>query len=190
MSAAREGQISQEIYQGTMGRYLVYPMSYLYMKYVQFLSVATFHLFKFFIVITALILYLKNPDFISINAIPTYLALVLLAMHFLFFIFVILECMAFWVDNVWSLQVILRTSLQILGGLYAPLVFFPSAMQIFLELSPLSHCIFTPAMCLLGKHYYSLGVAFSSLSLGILLLALLLRWIWKKGLVRFEGSGM
>jgi ABC-2 type transport system permease protein len=190
MGGGKEGSISQEIYQGTMSRYLIYPMSYLYMKYVQFLATALFHLLKFFILLSVASFFTKALSHLSITSVFFYLSFVFLGMHFIFFLFTLLESMAFWADNVWSLQVMLRTSVQIMGGLFSPLIFFPTAMQSFLPFSPLTHCIFTPTFLIMGKTSYPLLPSYLSLMLGLVILATLQRMVWKRGIIKFEAAGM
>ncbi|MDH4468073.1 MAG: ABC-2 family transporter protein [Bacteriovoracaceae bacterium] len=190
MGGGKEGSISQEIYYGTLSRYLVYPMNYLFMKYIQYMATSLFHLSKFVLLLVLAKWWWHLPIDPTVEQLGLFVLILFLAANFVFLIFTINECMAFWADNVWSLQVIFRTTLQILGGLYSPLLFFPEKFQNILAWSPISHCVYTPVMILLGKQGYPLFSIFASLMISISILFFLLKAVWKRGLIKFEAAGM
>src|SRR5690606_11292043 len=63
----------------------------------------------------------------------------------------ILEMISFWVDNIWSLLVMLRFFVSFFGGAFLPISFFPESFAQIITYTPFYYLIHFPVHCLLGK---------------------------------------
>jgi ABC-2 type transport system permease protein len=102
-----------------------------------------------------------------------------------------IELTAFWADNVWSLQVMLRFTVQILGGVLLPLSWYPELVQSFLQYTPFPHLFYAPVQGLLGlKTPEELLPSFLNLALWSLVTVVLFRLVWRRGLKSYAGVGI
>ena len=148
------GDIASEIYQGSLTRYLVYPVSFIRYKLLMHFANATILLMQLLMVMGLVLLFF--PSFASGYTITfpgIALGIVTLAMStLLYFIFSsTIQLIAFWADNVWSLSAILRFITSLLGGSLIPLSLFPDTLQPLLALLPFSCFITLPMQAFLGK---------------------------------------
>ncbi len=187
-----EGAISGDIYEGTLNRYLVFPAPYTGFKYAQrigFLGTA-FVQFALFGLAAILILVLPpgNVTWASVGmaAVTTAAASVLY-----FLVDNIIQYVAFWADNVWSLDVAKRFVTMLLGGYMIPLSVFPGPARGVLEVLPFRYFFEFPARVLLGE------IAPGEWAKGLALMAawgtaawVAGRLLWRRGLLRYTGVGI
>lgn len=187
-----QGFLSFSIYDGTLSRYLVYPVSFFPYQYVVSLATATMAVFQMCLVLGIYALVTDFPPEMVITPTTLFLGIcTAFAASLLNFILVsIVEMAAFWAENVWSLSVMLMFSVRLLGGAMLPLTLFPEAMQRIIMATPFPYMVFFPIQALTGK----LSMLEWSRGMGVLIawtLALsLLNWvIWRRGNLRFTGVG-
>ena len=94
-------------------------------------------------------------------------------------------------DNVWSLLIMVRFSVGLLGGAMIPIAFFPEHVQVILNYLPFRYLAAFPINCFLGK------VTFADWQTGI---AVTLFWsliftgcallIWNRGKYKYTGVGI
>jgi ABC-2 type transport system permease protein len=188
-----EGNVSQDIYDGSLSRYLVYPASYLGIKYAQHLGSlvpTAIHLFLF----GALVLFVFDvPPDVRITPTSVLMGLVATgAANLLYFTLSWpIQSVAFWADNVWSLSVAERIATGLLGGALFPLTVFPASVNAVLDWLPFRWLFMFPAEALLGRTSgpeYLLGLGASlAWALGIHLLG---RVVWRRGDLRYTGVGI
>lgn len=98
--------------------------------------------------------------------------------------------MAFFYDNVYSLNNTKNMILWILTGELMPLDLLPSPIREWVIASPFSCGIYLPASYLSGRidtHVFMQG--FISLAIGGICFGLLASFVWKMGLRRYGGTG-
>lgn len=188
-----EGAVSHDIYEGGLNRYLVYPVSYLPFKYAQRVGVMLPSLLQFvlFAGLGALLL-----DF-SLVAAPAWdgalrCALTVLLAHLLWFLMDYpLHLVAFWADNVWSLDAARWFVASLLGGYMVPLAVFPEGVQTALAYLPFRLFFDFPARALVGD----IGWAEwgRGMALGVfwcLVFFALGRFVWRRGQLKYTGVGI
>ncbi len=182
---------SGEIYDGSLSRYLLYPVSYFRIKYAGNLAQATVHLAQLVLILAAYAFAFGLPSGFSPVSILQGLAALLASATLCFFLSAALEMVAFWADNVWSLWILVRMSISLLGGGMIPLAFFPGWARATLTWLPFGSLIDFPIRCLLGK------IGWGEWVMG---LAVALAWagafgaatavLWRRGLKSYAGVGI
>ncbi len=187
------GFLSAEIYEGTLTRYLVYPMPLFRYKYVAHLATSSVFAVQLLSVLGIFLLLFGMPA--GANVSFTSILMAFTAMGFaslLYFALAgILEMVAFWADNVWSLLILNRMVTSLLGGGLIPLTFFPEWSRVALEFLPFSKLLYFPLQCLLGQVSFSEWIfGLFVTSLWIVLLGIGAAWIWRRGSRQYAGVGI
>ena len=192
-SADMEWAIADEIYQGTLSRYLLYPANYGLLKYATqigallpaFIQVVLFGAWVPFV--------LGIPEGIRITPATAAMCLgavaVANAVHFMSCL--PLQMVAFWADNCWSLLVAHRIIASLLGGLLLPLSLFPAWSQSALAALPFRYMFAFPVDVLLGRvsaTEYVVGIAVAIAWCGIF--AGISAAVWRRGTLQYTGVGM
>jgi ABC-2 type transport system permease protein len=187
------GAMSQEIYEGTLSRYLVYPVPYLGFKYAQQAGGMSPALVNLALFGVATVLVLPVPPDVPITPLSVAMGLTAVAvanlLHFL--LSWPIQAVAFWADNVWSLAVAQRLVTGLLGGAMLPLSAFPEAVQGVLAPLPFRYLFGFPAEALLGR--VSVAGWLEGLAVAgawCVAFALLGRAVWRRGSLRYTGVGM
>ena len=187
------GNISIEIYEGSLNRYLLYPVSFFRYK----LSASLAHAF-----IAALQLALVMACFAWWVGIPPEFApspaaigrgaiTMLVATYLHFAMMSAVELTAFWADNVWSLSVILRFLTGLLGGAMIPLSLFPEWSHSLLYSLPFAYFAAFPVRVFLGLESAAAWQAGTAI-MGIwgVVLTLIYAAVWERGKYRYTGVGI
>lgn len=144
--------VSGEIYDGGLTRYLLYPTSLFGFKYAQHLGSLFPSLLQLVLFGAAFPFLLPGADAApSAGAVAMASASILVANVLWFVIGWALHAVAFWADNVWSLLVMLRFVGGILGGSMLPLGVFPAWARPAIDALPFRHCFAEPVEVLLGR---------------------------------------
>jgi ABC-2 type transport system permease protein len=150
------GFISPEIYDGSLTRYLVYPMSFFGYKYLSYLAQSLIAVVQLVVMVVFFRVVVQRVTGLAFAAEVTVPSLVLgilsaLAAASLYFaLMTVVEMIAFWNDAIWTLLVIMRFSAQLLGGGLIPLSLFPKSAQDALAYSPFPYMLSFPARVLMG----------------------------------------
>ena len=185
--------ISSEIYEGTLSRYLIYPVSFFLFKYLQHLAQSFISFLQFILTILLFVLIFGMPQEFEASLqnilMGTFLLFTASIMYFI--LASIFECVAFWADNVWSLLVMLRLTIFFLGGGMIPLNFFPEWSVDLLNYTPFPYMAYFPIRAYFGlipldEFIKGAGI----ITVWILFLILMLRHLWKRGLLSYTGVGM
>lgn len=148
------GDIASEIYQGTLNRYLIYPLSFFVFKLLTHCANAAILLAQVLLVILGTVLFfpsLTSGYHLSLVSMLQGCITTLLATILYFIFSSSIQLIAFWADNVWSLSAILRFITGLLGGSLIPLSLFPASLQPVLMILPFASFIHLPMQCFLGK---------------------------------------
>ena len=192
MNGTDWGLAAEEIYSGTLTRYLIYPVSFFMYKYVQRIASSLVSVLQYgsFILIYAWAFGVPAETHITAQSVMLGFFIALLGGLFYFFIQLCLEAVAFWQDSVWSLLVMLRFSSMFLGGAVLPITLFPESLRKTLVLTPFPHLISLPIRTILGQSSQTdvlLGI--EVLAFWIVLSLILMRLIWRQGLRTYAGVG-
>ncbi|MCG8458101.1 MAG: ABC-2 family transporter protein [Holophagales bacterium] len=185
--------IAQDIYEGTLTRYLIFPVPYGAFKYAEHLGALLPALVQVSLFGTAAALWLPVPAELGTSPASVAMAgVAVLGGSLLAFVMRLpIQGLAFWADNVWSLNVMVRFTSDLLGGLMLPLSVFPGPAREVLYWLPFRFLFAFPVETLLGRvdaveWLRSMGV----LAAWVGILWWLSRAIWRRGERVYSGVGI
>ncbi|MGE0191957.1 MAG: ABC transporter permease [Planctomycetota bacterium] len=185
--------ISNEIYEGGLNRYLVFPVAYQPFKYAQSVGNLVPALVQLALFCGLFLAIVGRPADIHITPFGVLGAIAAMALgHVLYFLLGYpLELVAFWADNVWSLSVTLRFVTSLLGGMMIPLALFPDWAQDLLAFTPFPILFGVPAETLLGRLDPATWARHMVVALvWCVIVQRLGAWVWRRGSLRYTGVGM
>ena len=192
-SADMEWAIADDIYQGALSRYLLYPANFVVLKYATQIGALLPSIVQVVLFGAWVPFVLGIPEGLQITPMTAAMCLGALAVaNLLHFMSCLpLQLVAFWADNCWSLLVAHRIVASLLGGLLLPLSLFPSWSQTALAALPFRYMFAFPVDALLGRvspleYAAGLGVALAWCAVfGAISAA-----IWRRGTLQYTGVGM
>ena len=190
---ALDMQVSADIYEGGLTRYLVFPAGYFAFKYAQHVGTLAPIVIQSVVFGAVFGLVIGVPADAEISVARTLATVaILFAGNLLYFQMNLpLQSVSFWADNVWSLSVALRMASNLFGGMLVPIALFPAWARDALAWTPFPLLFDAPARMFIGK----MGVAELGFRLGVALcwmvaLALITAWVWRRGRLRYTGVGI
>ena len=189
---AENFQISHEIYDGSLTRFLIYPGSYFSYKLSERFSFLLITLLQAFAGVLGytLIFHAETSSIFTVSGLTMSFFLAVYSAFFNFILTTIVELVAFWVDNVWSLSMILRFITGFLSGMMLPLSLYPSWVQQILNLTPFPSMIYIPVQLALGRAGApQLFEALLIITAWLIPLGFGLNLVWKNGVRRYTGVG-
>lgn len=184
---------SEDIYEGGLTRYLLYPVDYLRFKYAEHLGILAPSVLQFIVLGAAVLPFVDLPALSRISPVSALMAATTVAVGNLlnFLLAYPVQLVSFWADNVWSLSVMLRLIAVLLGGYMLPLSLFPDWSRGLLAWSPFPYLFDVPVNVLLGRvgmHDWLIGLAIA-LAWSAALYGLG-QVIWRRGCLQYSGVGM
>lgn len=186
-------ELSTEIFEGRVTKYLVMPLRYFALLQGRFLQYTLLQVVVAGLVWAAGYGLVGDRWLVPVSATAAWQALLLVLMgsYCCFLLYFVINALAFWLDVVWSLLVMSWFLVNFVGGGAVPVSQMPEALQqIFCVLFPY-WTITAPIELVMGR----LGTA--DFQQGVLVLALWLvaleslrRVVWRRGLARYVGAGM
>lgn len=185
--------INQDIFDGGLNKYIIYPLSYFQFKWVQQITHTLSHTVQLFLGLLFFAVIIGMPagyQFSFLNILCFILNL-LIASSLFAAMESIMEMMAFWADNVWSLSVLLRFVINLLSGAWLSLTLFPPyAQDLFLYL-PFKGMVYSPVKILMGTMPIEEWAQSQIMMLiWFFLISLVVRKIWQAGNLRYTGVGL
>lgn len=184
---------SEEIYAGSLSRYLLYPAPYFGFKYAQQLGQAATGIVQ--LVLFGAIAHAAFGLLDGMQATPASLAMAAVAVVFAnmlhFLLYWPVDSVAFWQDNVWSLNVMVRFTLALLGGAMLPLSVFPAWAAEAILWTPFPYIFWFPARVLTGEAdagEWLRGLA--ACSAWIAILGAVSLAVWRRGSRNFGATGI
>lgn len=187
------GMIAQDIYDGALTRYLIYPVSFFTYKYVQYFTNILIFFAQLIIATLIFIAIFGKPDDTQISFASFLMGMgaVLCAGFMAFTLSVLLEMVAFWADNVWSILVMVRFCVSILGGAMIPVSFFPDKLESILSFMPFMYLASFPITTFLGKtDLYSWLTGIGIIAIWTLVFYLSAVLVWHRGKYKYTGVGI
>jgi ABC-2 type transport system permease protein len=188
-----QGIISFEIYDGSLNRYLVYPVSLFAYKYVSWLSNAFVTYLQLLTSMSFFIVFIGIPADRQVTLQGVLMGTIALwaASSVYYLMSILFEMVSFWAENVWSLLVMLRFSVGLLGGGLLPIVLFPEWSKGILKVLPFQHMVSLPVRSFMGEvSFQELGASLGILAFWALVLCGLVSWVWRRGTLKYTGVGI
>jgi ABC-2 type transport system permease protein len=192
-SGELEMATAQDIYEGTLSKYLLYPIPYTGVKYAQQWGALAPQMLQLIVFgFVAPLAVIKPPDVdITAGTITMYLCSLFVANLLHYILLLPVQAVAFWADNVWSLAVAMRFITSLFGGLLLPLELFPAWVRPVIDALPFTYLYSTPVRVLLGRasvEEWGIGLL---VALGwCVVIAFVLRWVWRRGELQYTGVGI
>lgn len=180
--------ISQEIRHGKISCFLLYPFSFINYQLSLFLSdkiiqafIGVFTLFIAFLfswaeIPSASILFKAGIFILMINI-------------FWFFVQLLIGLLSFWLEETWGLNASIRFISAFLSGSVLPLDLYPELFAKILLWTPFPYLTYIPVKILMGEAV-DVSFSLSLLCVWALILFLVVRWVWGRGLKLYTGAGM
>ena len=185
--------VSQDIYEGDLSRYLVYPTSYFLFRYAQHLGNLVPALVQLGLFGATYPLLFPLPPDLAIDGGTIARAAVTLvvgnALHYL--LMLPIQMVSFWAENVWSLVVMMRMIATLAGGYLLPITLFPEWAERAALFSPFPYLYYFPVATFTGR----VGLSEWAVGTGVALawcgvLALVANAVWRRGRLTYSGVGM
>jgi ABC-2 type transport system permease protein len=187
------GFISREIYDGTLNKYIVYPINVYQYKLITYCAHTTFFFLQFcaYLGLYMFFFYETHAFEFKFENFLMYVGLVLMGTLVYFVISTIIEMVAFWAEYIWSLGVMLRMTVAFAGGGLIPLSFFPEWGLKLLMMTPFPYFIGIPMKALMhgmsAQEYFHIMM---NLSLWLIIFSVLAAMVWKRGKLKYTGVGI
>ena len=180
--------LAEDIRLGRISAFLLYPFSFISYQLSLFISGKFIQLFvggaAF---LTALWFGWTKP--LHPLVLAKAFTLILMVSGFWFVIQTLVGLLAFWLEETWSLNVCIQFITTFLSGSLLPLDLYPEFLVKFLVWTPFPYLIYFPVKLLMGESL-NFGFVFVVLAGWIVILAVLMRGLWHKGLKLYTGSGI
>ncbi len=190
---AFERNVSGQIMKGELSMFLLKPMHYLFYIFV-------FSVGRISIALgTALVMQtLFTTLFFSVLVLsfePVRLLLIagmLIAGYFIKLIFAItLGLLSFWITEIDGITTLLNVCRDFLTGGKFPLTLLSGIIGSAILYNPFAYTFFTPTQLFLGKMTVREGLMGLGIEMGwLMVFALIMLFIWRKGLRKYEGIGI
>jgi ABC-2 type transport system permease protein len=192
--SSRSVDVAGIISNGELSNLLIKPVNFFKYWITRDISSKSLNIIFSIFEIVILFLILKPNIFIQTNFFQIILFIIslLIAALIFFCIAMLTSFIPFWIPEVsWGAQfLVIVVFVEFLSGAFFPLDVFPEAVFKILRFTPFPHLIFVPIKTYLGVE--SLSTTLGSLSIGLvwsLILWILMKRVWQKGLKIYEAVG-
>ncbi|MDQ3231247.1 MAG: ABC-2 family transporter protein [Pseudobdellovibrionaceae bacterium] len=186
------GGIGDDIYSGSLNKYLVYPVSYFGFRYAMHLggSLVSFVQSSLALLLFWVLFALQDMPLPGASSLIQFLVLVVLGITIRFIMNATLQTMAFWFEQVWSLLILFSFLIMLLGGQLIPLDLYPAWAREVLFYTPFPILAAWPAEALLGKmswltFFQVCGVA----CVWLVVFNVIARFSFARGVRNYSGIG-
>lgn len=187
------GTILREIYEGTLTKFLVYPVSFISFKLSSHAAHMTLVALQLLFGIGVFSIFFNISDVITATYLEILLSIfaLLIAGYLFFMIMTCLELLSFWLESAWALCIMLEFIVNLFGGKILPLALFPDWLKAISDILPFRYLVSFPVEVLQGH------VSGSELYLSFIIalcwcgiFSTIAKIIWEKGSYQYTGTGM
>ncbi len=190
LSGQNIGFLSQEIYDGTFTRYLIYPVNVFVYKSITYLTHSFFYCIQFFFIYLIYHLFFSQGN-IDPQGLFLGICVFFIASISYMSISMIVELISLWAEYIWALMVMLRFFVTFFGGGIIPMDFFPVWAQTLLSYTPFPYLISLPVKTTMNL------ISISETLNGLLILSVwsivffgIVHLMWRKGQKSYAGVGI
>lgn len=185
--------IEADVKSGWLSNLLIKPLSYPRSRLYFSISSKPVNLLIRTLVYLGLALFYQNKLVITVDFITIFLVIVSIGIAFVisYLIDFLTGCLAFWTTTTEGMVGIAKTVGNIFSGVYAPISFFPGWFQATASVLPFFYIQYFPMLIYLKK--VSMIEAVKGIGIQIvwvLVLYVLARFVWRKGVRKYEGVGI
>lgn len=175
---------------GDLTLYLLKPISIFKYWFTRDISDKLINLSFILFELPLLILIFKPPIFIQTNwtLILQSILAITVAVVMYFYLNFLFGMIGFWSRSVWAPRFLLLVILEFAAGGLFPLDMLPDSFHLFLKFTPFPYMMFFPLSIYLGtvsNYWPQLLIAIS----WTFILRYIVKYVWKKGLLRYDAEG-
>lgn len=190
--SSRSVDVAGDIVESGLSGKLIKPINYIFYWFVSDVSDKALNMALAFFEFVMLYVWLKPSLFIQIN--PKLLLVFGLSILFAFILYFLMNftlgMIAFWTLEVWAPRFLFFIILSFLAGGLFPIDILPQKVFMLIKLTPFPYLLYFPLEVYLGR------VPFTTLLGGFMLsvawtvgMWFVLRFVWQRGLRRYEAFG-
>jgi ABC-2 type transport system permease protein len=178
----------EDIDTGRVNTLLTRPMSFYEFFLFQFVSYKLFVTAISFTMPVAACLIFGGS--MHLDRLPLVLVLLVYYLVFIHTMSFCIACLAFYLNRSYSFIFVTNMALWVLAGEMIPLDLYPEPLRTWLIHSPVASGVYIPVGYLTGRFGIELvWQSFGSITVGILVLGVVGRQMWRGGLLRYTGTG-
>lgn len=184
--------IGDEISQGNLSNFLIKPVNYFKYWFARDLGDKAMNICFAIIELSILLAFLRPAVFVQSNVNYIFLTVIsiFIALILFFFINFLLGLIGFWTEEVWAPRFIFFIILSFFAGQLFPLDILPKPVFSVFQFLPFTYLLFFPVKIYLGQ--LSLSEVYFGLTISaiwLVILYLLLKFVWNKGLKNYTAQG-
>ncbi|WP_028595939.1 ABC transporter permease [Paenibacillus assamensis] len=191
VSAGFEYEISSDIKNGHLSRFITMPVSYLFFRVFRFLGQKIIHLVICALILICLSFIMKMLSFeLVYHQLFLFIISIILALILNFIIFYIVSTISFWMAEIWGVVIALRLVINIASGGILPIAVFGESIASVLNVLPFKYTISFPLSILLDD--IPLGEVMEGFALQcvwIAVFAILAKIAWDRGMKKYIAAG-
>lgn len=184
--------LAEDIRLGRISTYLIYPFSFWQFHTAQYLArqgvqlvIASLTIFIVFIVDS---IYQLNFQ-ITLERVSMGFFLAIFGSVFWFSINYLIGMISFWLEETWTLTVLVQVITYFFSGAIIPLELFPETLQNILQYTPFPYIAFVPVKAFMGETP-DLLFSLSVLTFWIMTVLGCSMYLWRRGLRLYTAAGM
>lgn len=180
--------LSEDIRMGRISSYLIYPFQFHEYHTASFIS---FQMIQLFIASFTLLMIV----FANLAPLPNIYSLLsgtLFTFYIGLFWFVLqylVGILAFWLEETWIIRVIISIVSYFLSGAIIPLDLYPTWLTSVLDYTPFPYLTYYPIQIFMERSV-NLSVGYLVISLWMIILMLLIKLVWSRGIKMYTAAGM
>ena len=184
-------QIAEEIKNGDLSIFLLKPLNYLKYWFFSFLASRFFEcLIRLSIITIFLILFSSSLQFLLWSRIFPFVLFLIISMSFNFLLNCLFASATFWITDIRLFSTMVGLSVGFFSGELMPLDIFPGVLRVISEVLPFQYMLFFPIKIfqgsLSGRQIFTGAAVAIFWTIGLFFL---LKFLWRKGLKRYEAIG-
>ncbi|MFQ6609581.1 MAG: ABC transporter permease [Fidelibacterota bacterium] len=178
------------IREGELNKYLIRPISYFVYHLMLFIGHNSLYYFVYFILITGTVIFLPEWVFPTISHGIFFVLTLFVSVYLSYTMYFLMVCFAFWFGEVRSLVIAYNLANLVLSGQMVPMQLFPEGLRAALHFTPLPYLVDIPVSIATGRLPAEQWV--SAVGIGIfwtILMTFAGKWLYSRGIKRYEGFG-
>lgn len=184
-------QIAEQIKEGDLSVFLLKPFDYLQYWFFSFLASRFFEfLVRLSIIFVFLAIFLPSLPFLDFGRLLVFILFLMISLLFNFLLNCIFASSAFWVTDIRLFSTVVDLTIGFFSGALMPLDIFPGFLKTVSQILPFQYLLFFPIKIFQGslpnKQILLGAVMAISWTIGLLFL---LKFLWQKGLRKYEAIG-
>ena len=181
-------EISSWVRDGDISNYLSKPWNVLSVLYFQTIGSSLIR----FIIAVSLLLFIVVITHINLTLykLIVFMVLSILGLILLLSLYTLVGVLSFWYEESWSFSYLLSSLITLFSGRAIPLEFFPSYLRKIADILPFKYLYYSPAHLWLGRIALNQFLEIATMSIAyIILIALLVVWLWRRGIKKINIYG-